>query len=122
MNLFAKIVNGFKTFTIFAKSSISDVQQLSNEYASEEDEQSVTENDPTSDDAATKNILKELGAYHMGKLNLTKRAGSVWRDLRVFFFWIYNLHFFKQKIYSHQALIYLDVPGIPAKEPLQNSW
>ena len=56
MNLFAKIVNGFKTFTIFAKSSISDVQQLSNEYASEEDEQSVTENDPTSDDAATKNI------------------------------------------------------------------
>ena len=32
-----------------------------------------------------------------------------------FFFYIYNLHVFKQKVNSHQVLIYLDVPGIPAK-------
>ena len=38
-----------------------------------------------------------------------------------FFFYIYNLHFFKQKVYSHQLLIYLNVPGIPFKKPLQNS-
>ena len=41
--------------------------------------------------------------------------------LFVFFFYIYNLHVFKQKIYSHQVLIYLNVPGIPVKKPLQNS-
>ena len=28
---------------------------------------------------------------------------------------------FQTKKYSHQVLIYLDVPGIPVKEPLQNS-
>ena len=39
----------------------------------------------------------------------------------IFFSALYNLHFFKQKIYIHQVLIYLDVPGIPVKEPLQNS-
>ena len=38
----------------------------------------------------------------------------------VFFFYIYNLHFFEQKIYSHQVLIYLNVPGIPVRKPLQN--
>ena len=32
----------------------------------------------------------------------------------------YNLHFFEQEIYSHQVLIYLNVPGIPVTEPLQN--
>ena len=37
-----------------------------------------------------------------------------------FFFYIYNLHFFEQNIYSHQALIYLNVPGIPVRKPLQN--
>ena len=37
-----------------------------------------------------------------------------------FFFYIYNLHFFKQKTYSHQVLIYLNVPGIPVRKPLQN--
>ena len=37
-----------------------------------------------------------------------------------FFFYIYNLHFFEQKTYSHQVLIYLNVPGIPVKKPLQN--
>ena len=36
------------------------------------------------------------------------------------FFYIYNLHFFKQKTYSHQVLIYLNVPGIPVRKPLQN--
>ena len=43
--------------------------------------------------------------------------------LTFFFFfsiYIYNLHFFKQKIYSHQVLIYLNVPGIPVRKPLQN--
>ena len=30
-----------------------------------------------------------------------------------FFFYIYNLHFFEQKIYSHQVLLYLKVPRIP---------
>ena len=38
----------------------------------------------------------------------------------VFFFYIYNLHFFKQKVYSHQVLIYLNIPGIPVRKPLQN--
>ena len=38
-----------------------------------------------------------------------------------FFFYIYNLHVFKQNVYSHQVLIYLDVPGIPLKNPLQIS-
>ena len=37
-----------------------------------------------------------------------------------FFFYIYNLHFFEQKTYSHQVLIYLNVPGIPVRKPLQN--
>ena len=39
----------------------------------------------------------------------------------VLFFYMYNLHFFKQKVYSHQVLTYLNVPGIPVKKPLQNS-
>ena len=41
----------------------------------------------------------------------------------VFFFpiyTIYNLHFLKQKAYSYQVLIYLNVPGIPLRKPLQN--
>ena len=33
---------------------------------------------------------------------------------------IYNLHFFEQKIYIHQVLIYLIVAGIPVRKPLQN--
>ena len=37
-----------------------------------------------------------------------------------FFFYIYNLHLFEQKIYSHQVLIYRNVPGIPVRKPLQN--
>ena len=37
-----------------------------------------------------------------------------------FFFFIYNLHFFEQKIYSHQVVIYQNVPGIPVRKPLQN--
>ena len=36
-----------------------------------------------------------------------------------FFFYIYNLHFFKQKIYSDQVLMYLNVP--PVRKPLQNT-
>ena len=38
----------------------------------------------------------------------------------IFFLYIYNLHFFKQKVYSHQVLIYLIVPGISVRKPLQN--
>ena len=35
---------------------------------------------------------------------------------------IYSFSSFKlSKIYTHQVLIYLDVPEIPVKEPLQNS-
>ena len=41
-------------------------------------------------------------------------------DGRIFFFYIYNLHFFGQKTYSHQVLIYLNVPGIPVRKALQN--
>ena len=37
-----------------------------------------------------------------------------------FFFYIHNLHFSKQKVYSHQVLIYLNVPEIPVRKPLQN--
>ena len=36
-----------------------------------------------------------------------------------FFFYIYNLHVLKQKVYSHQVLIYLNLTGIPAKKPLK---
>ena len=35
-------------------------------------------------------------------------------------FYIYNLHFSEQKIYGHQVRIYLNVPGIPVRIPLQN--
>ena len=83
MKLFTKIVNGYQPLTIFTKSIILDVR-LSNEYASKEDEQSAMEcvdNDSTIDDALTKNIKKELGAYHMGKFNLAKRSGSAWRNI-----------------------------------------
>ena len=38
-----------------------------------------------------------------------------------FFFYIYILRLFKQKVYSHQVFIYLNVPGIPVKKPLQNN-
>ena len=38
----------------------------------------------------------------------------------IIFFFIYNLHFLKQKVYSHQVLIYLYVPGIPLRKTLQN--
>ena len=44
-----------------------------------------------------------------------------WIEEEGAFFYIYNLHVFKQKIYTHQVLIYLNVPGIPVKKPLQNS-
>ena len=37
-----------------------------------------------------------------------------------FFVQINNLHFFQLKIYSHQLLAYLNVPGIPVRKPLQN--
>ena len=37
-----------------------------------------------------------------------------------FFFNRYNLHVFEQKICSHQVLIYLNLPGIPAKKPFEN--
>ena len=36
------------------------------------------------------------------------------------YIYTYNLHFFKQKFYSHQVLVYLNVPGIPVRKPLQN--
>ena len=36
------------------------------------------------------------------------------------YIYIYNLHFFEQKIYSHQVLTYLKVPGIPVRKSLQN--
>ena len=42
------------------------------------------------------------------------------QEKQLFFFYIYNLHFFKQRIYGHQVLIYLNVPGIPVRQPLQN--
>ena len=48
-------------------------------------------------------------------LTLTKRLHNR------FFFYIYNLQFFKQKFYSHQVFIYLNLTGIPVKKPLQNS-
>ena len=37
-----------------------------------------------------------------------------------FFLYIYNLQLFERKIYSHQVLVYLNVPGIPVRKPLQN--
>ena len=44
----------------------------------------------------------------------------MFRHFRVFFFYIYNLYFFKQKVYSHQVFVYLNVPRIPLRKPLQN--
>ena len=35
-----------------------------------------------------------------------------------FFFYICNLHVFKQTFYIHQVLIYLDVPGISSKKAI----
>ena len=45
-----------------------------------------------------------------------------WKRKFFFFFLyiIYNLHFFEQKTYIHQVLIYLNVPGISVRKPLQN--
>ena len=37
-----------------------------------------------------------------------------------FFFLYIQLTRFMQKVYSHQVLTYLNVPGIPVKKPLQN--
>ena len=37
-------------------------------------------------------------------------------QVSIFFFCIENLHAFRQKVYSHQVLIYLDVPGIALKK------
>ena len=51
-------------------------------------------------------------------------TGILWEEnkkSKKFFFYIYNLHFFKQKVYSHLVLIYLNVSGIPVKKPLHNS-
>ena len=36
------------------------------------------------------------------------------------YIYIYNLSFFKQKVYNHQVLIYLNTPEIPVRKPLQN--
>ena len=41
---------------------------------------------------------------------------------RIFFLLHLQLTSFQTKICSQQVLIYLDVPGISVKEPLQNSW
>ena len=53
--------------------------------------------------------------------NLQRKQGFVCMYLSIFFLYIYNLHVFKQKIHSHQVLIYLNVPGILVEKPLQNS-
>ena len=37
----------------------------------------------------------------------------------IFFFLYIQFTLFKQKVYSHHVLIYLNVPGIPVGEPLQ---
>ena len=42
------------------------------------------------------------------------------KTVTMVFFYIYNLHFFKQNVYSHQVLIYLNVPETPIRRPLQN--
>ena len=50
-----------------------------------------------------------------------KSVSDCYKNQEFFFYiYIYNLQFFEQKIYSHQVLIYLDVPGIPVRKPLQN--
>ena len=56
----------------------------------------------------------------MPKCDFNKAALQLYLFNLFIFFYIYNLHFFEQKIYSHQVLIYLNVPGIPVKRPLQN--
>ena len=51
-------------------------------------------------------------------------TGILWEENKKsknLFFYIYNLHFFKQKVDSHLVLIYLNVSGIPVKKPLHNS-
>ena len=56
------------------------------------------------------------------KKNSSSLFVRIWSSKRYadFFFYTYNLHFFEQKTYSHQLLIYLNVPGIPVRMPLQN--
>ena len=80
MKLFTKIVNGYETLTIFAKSITLDVR-LSNEYASKEDEQSAMEcvdNDSASDDALTKNIKKRIRGSSHGKI---QPGQTIWLSL-----------------------------------------
>ena len=70
-----------------------------------------------------KGIWSERKDYHKDAewLKNVKKRLEQDKDQDHFFFYIYNLHVFKQKVYSRQVLIYLDVPGIPVKKPLQNS-
>ena len=39
---------------------------------------------------------------------------------QVSFFLRVQLTLFKEKVYNHQVLIYLNAPGIPVKKPFQN--
>ena len=42
------------------------------------------------------------------------------RCCSLFFFLYIQFTLFEQKIYSHQVVIYQNVPGIPVRKPLQN--
>ena len=50
-----------------------------------------------------------------------KWASGSWMIQKCSFFLDIKFTLFKQKVYCHQALIYLNVTGIPVKKPLQNS-
>ena len=48
-----------------------------------------------------------------------QKSLSQW--LILFFFSVYTIYTFSnKKTYSHQVLIYLNIPGIPVRKPLQN--
>ena len=48
-----------------------------------------------------------------------KRSASAAIIKDIVFFYIHNLHFFEQKIYSHQVLIYIKVTEIPVGKSLK---
>ena len=73
-------------------------------------------------------LEKTLSNFSKCKVSFKKKVNKIKTKMPYlgilkleFFFSIYNLHVFKQKIYSHQVLVHLDVPRIPVKEPLQNT-
>ena len=66
-------------------------------------------------------ILQQINKITLEKSENLEKKLHVFQNLAkssAFFFFFFFLNI---KIYSHKVVIFLNVPGIPAKKPLQNS-